>query len=146
MNISGTTAVITGGGSGLGEATARHLASRGAKVAVLDLDAERAGAVAREIDGVSVAVDVSDQGAVGAALATVAKDLGGAPRIVVNCAGIGLAARVVGREGKMSFDVFEKTININLLGTYYVMSHAANLMSSLDALDDGQRGVIINTA
>jgi len=146
MNISGVTALITGGGSGLGEGTARHLASLGARVAILDLNADRAAAVATEIGGVSVACDVSDQSAVAAALTTAKQALGSAPRLVVNCAGIAPGARVVGREGKMSFDSFEKTISINLMGTYYVMSHAAHLMSSLDVLDNGERGVIINTA
>lgn len=146
MEISGAIALVTGGGSGLGAATARHLASKGAQVALFDLDEARANEVAAEIDGVAAKVDVSDESAVAAAFDTVSKSLGGAPRIVVNCAGIGLAARVVGREGKMSFDVFEKTIRINLIGTYYVMSHAANLMSALDTQDNGERGVIINTA
>ena len=146
MNITGTTALVTGGGSGLGEATARHLASLGSKVAILDLDADRAASVATDIGGVSVAANVADESAVATAVETAAKSLGGAPRIVVNCAGVGLGARVVGREGKLSTDVFEKTISINLIGTYYVMSHAAKLMSSLEALEHGERGVIINTA
>ena len=146
MDISGATAVITGGGSGLGAATARHLASQGASVAVLDLNSENATSVAKEIGGVALTADVTDEAAVGKALEAAAESLGGAPRIVVNCAGVGLAARVVGREGKLSFDVFEKTIRINLFGTYNVMSHAANMMNSLDTLDNGERGVIINTA
>lgn len=146
MDISGSTALVTGGGSGLGEATARLLASKGARVAIVDLDSERAGSVATEIGGISVGLDVSDEGAVSRALDTVAQDLGSAPRIVVNCAGIGLAARVVGRESKLSCDVFEKTIGVNLLGTYYIMSHAAKLMMKLENLDNGERGVIINTS
>lgn len=146
MKVSGTTALITGGGSGLGEATARHLAGKGAKVAILDLDSDRASAVADEIGGVAVTANVADESAVASAVSDAAKELGSAPRIIVNCAGIGLAARVVGREGKLSTDVFEKTIKINLIGTYYVMSHGANLMSSLEPLDNGERGVIINTA
>ncbi len=146
MDISGAKAVVTGGGSGLGEATARHLASKGAAVAVLDLDGGRAEAVAKDIGGVAVVANVADEQAVAAALQTAAESMGSAPRIAVNCAGIGLAARVVGREGKLSIDVFEKTIKVNLMGTYNVMSHAANMMSSLDPLDHGERGVIINTA
>ncbi len=146
MVIDGVTAVVTGGGSGLGAATARHLASCGAKVAVLDLNREHAAAVADEIGGVAVVADVSDESAVSEALKNATVSLGDAPRVVVNCAGIGLAARVVGREGKLSIDVFEKTIRINLIGTYNVMSHAANLMTSLDPHDNGERGVIINTA
>jgi len=146
MDISGTAALVTGGGSGLGEATARRLANNGARVAILDLDDQRAKAVADSINGVSVGVDVSDQSAVGNALGTAAQLLGDTPRIVVNCAGIGLAARVVGRESKLSFDVFEKTISVNLLGTYYVMSHAANMMMGLNHMNNGERGVIINTS
>lgn len=146
MDINGATAVVTGGGSGLGEATARHLTARGAKVVIFDLNAERAASVADEIGGVAVVADVSDERAIGEALQTATGSLGAAPRIVVNCAGIGLAARVVGREGELSFDLFEKTIRINLIGTYNVMSHAAKLMTSLDPLENGERGVIINTA
>ena len=146
MDISGTTALVTGGGSGLGEATARYLASKGAKVAILDLDAARADSVAQEIGGVSIAVDVTDESAVGNAVDEAAKLLGGAARVVVNCAGVGFGARVVGREGKLSFGVFEKTIRVNLFGTFHVMSHAANLMMKLDALNNGERGVIINTS
>jgi len=146
MNISNTTAIVTGGSSGLGEATARLLASKGARVAIADLDIKRAESVAKEIDGFSVAVDVSDQRAVSSALETAAQLLGSAPRIVVNCAGIGLAARVVGRESKLSLDVFEKTISVNLLGTYYVMSHAAKMMMALDPFENDERGVIINTS
>jgi len=146
MDISGATALVTGGGSGLGEATARLLADKGARVAILDLDADRAETVAKSIDGVSIPVDVSDAKAVELAVKSAAELLAGAPRIVVNCAGVGLAARVVGRESKLSIDVFEKTININLLGTYNVMSHASNMMMALDPLDNGERGVIVNTS
>ncbi len=146
MNISGTTALVTGGGSGLGEATARLLANRGARVAVLDLDVKRAEAVAESIGGKCIEVDVANESAVNNAVNNAEQLLGSAPRVVVNCAGIGLAARVVGRESKLSVDVFEKTINVNLLGTYYVMSHAAKLMMALDPLDNGERGVIINTS
>ncbi|MFK8076738.1 MAG: SDR family NAD(P)-dependent oxidoreductase [Granulosicoccus sp.] len=146
MEINGATAIITGGGSGLGAATARLLATRGAKVAVLDLNAEHAAQVADEINGVAVVADVSNESAVCDALESAASLLGTAPRIVVNCAGIGLAARVVNRDGDLSIDVFEKTIRINLIGTYNVMSHAAKLMTSLQPLDNGERGVIINTA
>jgi len=146
MNISGTTALVTGGGSGLGEATARLLAEKGARVAILDRDVRQAESVAESIDGVSVEVDVSEEIAVKNALDKAAQKLGSPPRIAVNCAGIGLAARVVGRESKLSIDVFEKTISVNLFGTYYVMSHAASMMMALDQTDNGERGVIINTS
>ena len=146
MNIDGQTALVTGGASGLGAATARELANAGAKVAILDFDLERATSVASEIGGVAQQVDVSDKDAVGDAVESAAEKLGAPARIAVNCAGIGRAARVVGREGEMSFDLFEKTIAVNLLGTYYVMSHAARLMMPLEPLEHGERGVIINTA
>ena len=146
MNIDGHVALVTGAGSGLGAATARHLAAKGAKVAILDFDIERARAVAAEIGGIALHVDVSDEAAVGAAVDSAVEQLGSAPRIAINCAGVGMAARIVGREGKLSFDVFEKTLRVNLFGTYNVMSHAARRMAELDPLAAGERGVIINTA
>ena len=145
MKIEGTTAIVTGGGSGLGAATASHLATLGAKVAILDFDAERGAAAAEEIGGTAKAVDVSDAEAVGVAVDAVADELG-APRIAVNCAGIGLAARIVGREDKLSIDLFERTIRVNLFGTYNVLSHAARHMTKLEPLEGDERGVIINTA
>jgi NAD(P)-dependent dehydrogenase (short-subunit alcohol dehydrogenase family) len=146
MKIAGQTALVTGGASGLGAQTARHLSSCGARVAILDFDLDRAKAVADEIDAKAIQVDVTDEQAVGSAVAAASEALGSAARIVVNCAGIGLAARVVGREGKLSIDVFEKTLRVNLFGTYHVLSHAARLMTELEPLDNGERGVIVNTA
>jgi NAD(P)-dependent dehydrogenase (short-subunit alcohol dehydrogenase family) len=146
MNISGQIALITGGGSGLGAATARHFAAQGARVAILDFDMTRAQAVAEEIGGIAVQADVGDEAAVGAAFDATVSHFGSAPRIAVSCAGVGLAARIVGREGKMSFDVFEKTLRVNLFGTYNVMSHAAARMAALEPMEDGERGVVINTA
>ncbi len=146
MQINNTAALVTGGASGLGAATARRLASLGAKVAILDFDLPRAQAVAADIGGSAVQVDVSDADAVGAAVASAAEALGAAPRIAVNCAGVGMAARVVGRDGKLSFNVFEKTLRVNLFGTYHVLSHAARLMTELEPLDHGERGVIVNTS
>ena len=146
MQIKDQIVLVSGGGSGLGAATARHFANEGAKVAVLDLNADAAQSVAKEIGGIAVSADVSDEAAVDAALDTAVDALGAAPRIAVNCAGIGLAARIVGRDGGGSFDVFEKTIRVNLFGTYNVMTHAARRMMQQDALDGGERGVIVNTA
>ncbi len=146
MELNGTVALVTGAGSGLGAGTARYFAAQGAKVAVLDLDQDAAAAVAEEIGGVAVATDVSDAEAVDEAFDCAVEALGEAPRVAVNCAGIGLAARVVSRDGAPSFDVFEKTLRVNLFGTYYVMSHAARRMMGMDPDPGGERGVIINTA
>jgi len=146
MNISGAKVLVTGGGSGLGEATASLLSKKGAAVAILDQNSKQAESVAESIGGVSVKVDVSNESDVKNAVNSAIELLGSAPRIVVNCAGVGLAARVVGRESKLSIDTFEKTINVNLLGTYYVMSHCASAMMGLEPMDNGERGVIINTS
>lgn len=146
MQIDGQIALVTGGGSGLGEATARMLASRGARVAVLDFDGAKADAVAADIGGLGVRADVGDADQVEAAFARVAEELGAMPRVVVNCAGIGVAARIVGREGKMSIDAFERVIRVNLIGSYIVMSHGVKGMQAQDPLDGGERGVVVNTA
>ncbi len=146
MQISESVALVTGGGSGLGAATARHFAALGAKVAVLDFNGDGAKTVADEIGGLALQADVSDEAAVGDAFDTATAHFGSAPRISISCAGVGMAARIVGRENKLSFDVFERTLRVNLFGTYNVMSHAAMRMAQLDPLKDGERGVIINTA
>lgn len=146
MRISDNVALVTGGGSGLGEATARLLAERGAKVGILDYNIDRASAVAGEIGARAYQVDVGDAEAVGRAVEAVAEDFGEAARIAVNCAGVGFAARIVGREGKLSFELFERTLRVNLFGTYNVMSHAARLMMGLEPDAGGERGVIVNTS
>ncbi|MCB1397767.1 MAG: SDR family NAD(P)-dependent oxidoreductase [Rhodobacter sp.] len=146
MQIDGQIALVTGGGSGLGAATARMLASRGAKVAVLDYDGAKANAVAAEIGGLGVQADVGNEAAVAAAFDAVVAGLGAMPRVAVNCAGIGVAARVVGREGKLSIDLYERVIRVNLIGSYIVMSYAARGMQALEPLEGGERGVIVNTA
>ncbi len=145
MDFSGHVAVVTGGASGLGAATARRLAAEGAKVAILDFDAERGAEVAAEIGGIAIKTDVGDESSVAAAFDEIHEKLG-VPRIAVSCAGVAGAARIVGREGKLSTDLFEKTIRVNLMGTYNVMSHAARGMQGLDPLETGERGVVINTA
>ncbi len=148
MRVENTIALVTGGGSGLGAATAQRLAGQGAKVGVLDYNLETAQKVAERIGGFAVQADVSSEADIAEAFDRVTDHFASAPRIVVSCAGIGLAARIVGREGKLSTDVFERTLRVNLFGTYYVMSHAARAMMALelDSEDDGDRGVIINTS
>lgn len=146
MQIENHVAVVTGAGSGLGAATARHLAAKGARVAIFDFDEARGREVAAQIGGFAVKVDVGNAKEVEAAFEATLAHFGDAPRIAVNCAGVGSAARIVGREGKLSIDLFERVIRVNLIGSYNVMSYAARAMQGLDPLEDGERGVIVNTA
>lgn len=145
MKIAGTAALVTGGASGLGAATARALAAAGARVAVLDRDLARAEALAAEIGGIAAACDVSDATQTEAAFAQAAEAHGPA-RICVACAGIAPGGRVVGREGPMPLDQFESVIRVNLIGTFNAIRLAAAGMAGLDALEDGERGVIVTTA
>jgi NAD(P)-dependent dehydrogenase (short-subunit alcohol dehydrogenase family) len=145
MRIEGTAAIVTGGGSGLGAATARMLAARGAQVGVLDISAGGAGRMAAEIGGLALACDVTRPEAVEAALAEAAAAHGVA-RILVNCAGIGTAGRIVGRDGPMPLAAFRRVIEINLVGTFNMLRLAAAAMAGAEPLADGARGVIVNTA
>lgn len=145
MKISGIAAVVTGGASGLGAATARLLAANGAKVALLDMNAASCEAVAKEIGGIALACDVTDAASAEAALKD-AKAKHGAARLVVNCAGIAPAAKVVGRKGPHDLDLFRKVIEVNLIGTFNILRLAAADMFDLPPLDDNERGLIINTA
>ena len=141
-----TPAIVTGGASGLGEASARALAAKGAKVAILDRDAARGQAVAADIGGIFAETDVTSDDSVDAALAA-ALNAHGTPRIVVNCAGVGPAAKTVGRDGPIDMKHYEQVIQINLIGTMRVMSKAAWIMAQSDPVDDDQcRGVVVNTA
>jgi len=146
MQITNNVALVTGGASGLGEATCKRLSASGAKVAVLDSNIERARQVASEIDGYAIGADVTNADSVADAFKQAAANLGDVPRMVVNCAGIGKAARIVGRENKLSIDVFEQVLRVNLFGTYNVMSYGAQGMMNLEADESGERGVVINTA
>ncbi|MBS9721121.1 3-hydroxyacyl-CoA dehydrogenase [Tianweitania sp. BSSL-BM11] len=145
MNLSGQVAIVTGGGSGLGEATARAMAAQGAKVALFDIGMERAEKVASEIGGLAVKCDVSSDESATAAVAEVVEKLG-TPRVLVNCAGIVLAAKTLGKEGPHPLDTYRKVIEINLLGTFNVIRLVADKMRHAEPQEDGERGVIINTA
>ena len=140
------SAIITGGASGLGAAVARLLSSKGVKIALLDMNAEAGEALAAELGGVFCQTDVSDQKSVADAL-TKARSANGQERICVNCAGIAPAAKTVSRGAAHDLALFQKVINVNLVGTFNVSSQSALGMSAADVLnDDNERGVIINTA
>lgn len=146
MDVKGLGAIVTGAGSGLGAETARHLAKAGAKVAVLDVNEEAAKAVAAEIGGIGLACDVSSASAGEAAVAK-AREAHGPCRVLVNCAGIAPAKRIVGRDGAMPLDAFEKVIGVNLIGSFNMLRLCAADMLGADPLnDDGERGVIISTS
>jgi NAD(P)-dependent dehydrogenase (short-subunit alcohol dehydrogenase family) len=145
MQLKDQSAIVTGGASGLGAATARKLAAQGAKVAVCDLNAKLAESVAAEINGVAVVCDVCDATAAEGAVAQAAKAHGPA-RVLVNCAGIGVAKRVVGKDGPMPLHDFEKVIKVNLIGTFNMLRVVTSAMSRLEPQATGERGVVINTA
>ncbi|MGK2909268.1 MAG: SDR family NAD(P)-dependent oxidoreductase [Sphingobium sp.] len=145
MDINGLAAIVTGGASGLGKATAKMLAANGAKVAIFDLNEEAGQAAAAEIGGVYVSVNVADDASVAAGL-DAAEAANGTARILVNCAGIAPAAKTVGKENvPHALDTFAKTVTINLIGTFNVISKFAARAVAADEID-GERGVIVNTA
>lgn len=146
MNVKGLAAIVTGGGSGLGQATARALAAAGAKVAVFDINAANAEATAKEIGGVAAGCDVTDEASTLAAFA-LAREAHGPARIAVSCAGVVTPGKVVGRKGPMPLDTFARVVQVNLVGTFNVMRLAAADMAGLEPLEGGgERGVIVNTA
>ena len=151
MKIDGIAAVVTGGASGLGAATARALAARGAKVSLFDRDGDKGEALAAEIGGIFCAVDVTSDEQVEAGFAK-ARAAHGQERVLVNCAGIVTAAKTAGRD-KTSGDIrsfplqdFERTIAINLVGSFRCIAASATGMMTVEALADGERGCVINTA
>jgi len=151
MDISGIAAVVTGGASGLGEATARELARRGAKVAVFDRDSGKGEQVAADIGGIFCEVDVTSDEKVAAAFAK-ARAAHGQERVLVNCAGVANAAKTVGRDKETKearmypIQQFELAIQINLIGSFRCIAHSAFGMVGLEPLVDGERGCIVNTA
>jgi len=145
MQINEAVAIVTGGGSGLGEATARALAAKGAHVALIDLNITAAQKLASELGGAAYAADVSNESQVTDALTAIGRELGPA-RILVNCAGIGGAQRVVGKNGPHPLDSFRKTIEVNLIGTFNMIRLFAAQAQDLEPLEGGERGVIISTA
>lgn len=145
MDISGKPVLVTGGGSGLGAEVAIQLAQAGARVGVIDINKDGAQAVAAKIGGAAAACDVSDPNAAAAAIAEIAQKHGPA-RVLVNCAGIGNAKRILGKDGPSSLQDFEKVIRVNLIGSFNMLRLAAADMSKLEPLEDGERGVIISTA
>ena len=145
MDIRGHAAFVTGGGSGLGAATAEALINAGAKVALLDIDITRAQATAARIGATAHHCDVADAASAEAAMAA-AIAARGTPRLLVNCAGFGPAARIIGRAGAMPLAAFARVININLIGTFNLLRLAADAMSKADPDAHNERGVIVNTS
>lgn len=145
MKIEGISAVVTGGASGLGEGTVRQLSALGAKVAVLDLQQERAEQLAKEVDGIAVLCDVSDASSVEQAM-NMARDANGLCGIAVNCAGIAPAERILSKEGVAGIEKFTKAIHVNLIGSFNILRFAADDMQKRQPNEDGERGVIISTA
>ena len=144
MKLTGVAAIVTGGGSGLGRATAEALAAKGAQVAIFDLNPAAAGEAAKAIGGLAVTGDVADEASVDAALDKAAGAHGPA-RVLINCAGIGVAKRVAGRDGPHPLADFEKVVRVNLIGTFNMIRLASAAMSKLEPVD-GERGVIISTS
>jgi NAD(P)-dependent dehydrogenase (short-subunit alcohol dehydrogenase family) len=146
MKVNGHAAIVTGGASGMGAETARALAAAGARVAVMDVNKEALADVAKDIGGLAVECDVTSADSAESAVAE-AKAAHGAARVLVNCAGIAPAKRIVGRDGPMPLDDFTKVINVNLVGTFNMMRLVAADLYGEEPLDDiGERGIVINTA
>ena len=148
MDIRGIGAVVTGAGSGLGEATARALAKRGAKVGLIDLGRSKGAEIASQIgeDALFLEADVTSEEQIATALDRAVEALGSL-RVAVSCAGIGMAGRTVGRDNApFDLDLFRRTIEVNLVGTFNVIRLAASRMAEGEPNDEGERGVIVNTA
>jgi NAD(P)-dependent dehydrogenase (short-subunit alcohol dehydrogenase family) len=145
MKLEGVGALVAGGASGLGEATARELAARGARVAIADLNEERGNALADELGGIFARADVTDEAAVGAAV-DAALEAFGSIRLAVSCAGIGWAERTVGKHGAAALQPFETVVRVNLIGTFNVLRLSAAAMAANEPDADGERGAAVMTA
>ena len=147
MDIKGTVAVVTGGASGLGEACVRNLVNKGGKVSILDFAEDRGQKVASELGDAVIfcMTDITDEGNVLAAMDKTV-DAFGAIHIAVNCAGVGIPGKVLGKEGPMTMDHFNKVVQINLMGTMNVVRLSAEVMVKNQGNEDGEKGVVINTA
>lgn len=145
MNIQDKVFLITGGGSGLGEATARLLTEHGAKVLIVDLDEAKGSAVADELGGQFIQTDITSEEGVKRAINLAVEKLGGLHG-AINCAGIGMSKRVIGKNGPFPLDIFNKVVQVNLVGSFNVIRLAAQVMATNEPNEEGERGVIINTA
>ena len=145
MLLEGQAAIVSGGASGLGRATAKALAEAGVKVAILDLNEAAAQQTADDTGGFAIGADVTDAASVEAAFAA-ARERHGPARIAVNCAGVGTAGRIVGREGPLPLEAIKRVVEVKLIGSFNVMRLAAAGMSALETLAEGERGIIISTA
>ncbi len=145
MNIQGAAAIVSGGGSGLGRATAEALAAKGARIAIFDVNLAAAEEAAKAVGGVAFKCDVSDAASAEAAVAA-AEAAHGVARILVNCAGIGTPKRVVGRDGAQPLSDFQRIINVNLVGSFNLIRLVAAALAKAAPLDNGERGVFVSTA
>jgi NAD(P)-dependent dehydrogenase (short-subunit alcohol dehydrogenase family) len=145
MQVAAQSALVAGGGSGIGAAVARHLAGLGAKVAVLDVNIDGAKASAQAIGGIAIECDIASASSAEQAIGK-ARDAHGPARILVNCAGILSPGRILGKDGPLSLDIFRRVIEVNLIGAFNLLRLAAADMAKLEPLADGERGVVINTS
>lgn len=146
MKIANTIAIVTGGGSGLGEATARALSNEGAKVAIFDIDAEKGTSVAKDIGGLFVPADITDDHSLSDGFDMVENQFAGVARILVACAGSGIRVKTVTSKGRHSIDQFRRVIELNLVGTFNCLAHAAERMAATTPLETDERGIAITTS
>lgn len=148
MKVEGLGCLVTGGASGLGEATVRMLVENGARVAILDRPGSRGDELVAQLGGNALftPADVTEEEQVREAVKTAEEGVGGALKVVVNCAGIGMAMRTLGREGPHNLAIFNRVIQVNLVGTFNVIRLSADRMQHNEPNDEGERGVIVNTA